>query len=137
MILIEIFNLPFQEDFLLLEVTAERDLRSFTNGAKTWLNVENCQFFKGSCKFLSVIWVKLKHSKCYITLPCSSTFYSLLIPFLCWRYLNSRSTYVIWYVFRQTFCFHFQIRMNWTAVAGATGWVPYNKEGGLEHPYEL
>ena len=36
---------------------------------------------KGNCKFLSVIWVKWKILACFITLPCSSNFYCLFIPF--------------------------------------------------------
>ena len=43
-----------------------------------------------------------------------SMFYNFLIvaPFTVWRYLNSCMTSF----FCQTFCFHFQIQMNWTAV---------------------
>ena len=38
--------------------------------------------FKGKLwGFFSVIWVKWKHSVCSITLPYSSTFYSLFLPF--------------------------------------------------------
>ena len=44
---------------------------------------------KGNYKFLSVIWEKWKQSVCSITIPGSRTFYSLFIPFLFWRYLNS------------------------------------------------
>ena len=39
------------------------------------------QFLKGNCRLLSVIWVKWKQSICSVTLPCSSTFYSLFILF--------------------------------------------------------
>ena len=45
------------------------------------VNVENCQFLKENCKFLSVIWVKWKQSVCSITLLYSSTFYSLFLAF--------------------------------------------------------
>ena len=48
---------------------------------KNVVNVENRYFLKGNCKFFSVIWVKWKQSVCSITLPYSSTFYSLFLPF--------------------------------------------------------
>ena len=44
-------------------------------------NVENCQFLKRNSKFFSVISVKWKQSVCSITLPYSTTFYSLFLPF--------------------------------------------------------
>ena len=46
---------------------------------KTVVNVENCPFLKGNCKFFSVIWVKWKQSVSSITLAYSSTFYSLFL----------------------------------------------------------
>ena len=52
---------------------------SFMNWAKT--NVENHQFLKEDCEFLSVIWVKWKWSICCVTLLYSSTFCSLFLPF--------------------------------------------------------
>ena len=45
------------------------------------VNVENCQFLKEYCEFLSVFWQKWKQSVCSITLLYSSTFYSLFPPF--------------------------------------------------------
>ena len=39
------------------------------------------QFLKGNCRLLSVTWAKWKQSICSVTLPCSSTFYSLFILF--------------------------------------------------------
>ena len=45
------------------------------------VNVENCQFLKEDCKFLSVIWVKWEQSVCSITLLYSSNFYSFFLSF--------------------------------------------------------
>ena len=46
------------------------------------VNVENWQFLTRNCKFLLVnIKAKWKQSVCFITLPCSSTFYSLSLSF--------------------------------------------------------
>ena len=81
------------------------------------VNVENCQFLKGNCKFFSVIWMKWKQSVCSISLPCLILvlFTAFFYHFLFWRYLNS-SSYIWWQIFCQTFCFHFQIWMIWTAM---------------------
>ena len=62
--------------------------------------------FERKLRGFSVFWVKQKQSACSITLPYSSTFYSLFLPFFVLEIQ----------VFRQTFCFHFQIGMIWTAV---------------------
>ena len=76
------------------------------------VNVENHQYLRGNCKLLSVIWVKWKQSVCFITLPCSSTFYSLFIPLFVLKIFKFK-----YGIYRhQTFCFHFQIWMIWTAM---------------------
>ena len=67
------------------------------------VNVENHQFLKENCEFLSVIWVKWEQSVCSITLLYFSTFYSLFLPFFLLEIFKFKYD-------RQTFCFHFQIR---------------------------
>ena len=54
---------------------------SFTKWSENVVNVENANFLKANCEFLSVIWVKWKQSVCCIILLYSSTFYSLFLPF--------------------------------------------------------
>ena len=83
--------------------------RSFTNGAKTWEMLKIINFF-------SVIWMKWKQSVCSITLPYSSTFYSLFLPFFFFFFFVVIFKFKYDKFFCQTISFHFQIRMIWTAV---------------------
>ena len=52
------------------------------------VNVENCQFLKKNCEFLSVIWVILKQSVCSITIFYCSNYYSLFLPFFILEIFN-------------------------------------------------
>ena len=73
-----------QDNFVPDVTKAEQIQKSASTELHEWsenvVNVENRQFLKGNCEFFSVIWVKWKHSVCSVTLPYSSTFYSLFLP---------------------------------------------------------
>ena len=104
--------------------------QSFTNGAKHMVNVENCIFLKVNCGFLLVIWVKWKQSVCSIILIYFIAFYSLFIPFLLWRYLNSSTTNFllvrhsafIWIIWTALFSTIGSFHVKWTKISKFGTW---------------
>ena len=62
--------------------------------------------FRFFSEFLSVIWVKWKQSVCSMVLSYSSAFYSLFLPLFILEIFKFKYG---------KFCFHFQIRIIWTA----------------------
>ena len=79
--------------------------------SESMVNVENCNFLKVSCNFQSLVWVKWKQSVCSISFLYSTTFYIFFLPFVVLKIFKFK-----YGNFCQTFCFHFQIRMIWTAI---------------------
>ena len=80
--------------------------------SENMINIENRKFLKGNCEFFLRYLSEMK---------IISMFYNF---FLFWYFLQLLSIIFftgdiqikVWQVFRQTFCFHFQIRMIWTAL---------------------
>ena len=114
------FNLPEaemfknQKDSFIPDVTwSEAIQKSASMELHKWsknvVNVENYQFLKENCKFLSVkIEVKWKQSICSITLFCSSTqctFYSLFLLFFV---LEIKSKYDKFFIRHSTFISKFK-----------------------------
>ena len=86
-----------QKDCFVPEVTqAEEIQKSASMELHEWsenmVNVQNCQFLKENCWFLSVIRATRKQSVCSITLLYSCTFYSLFLPFFVLEIIKSNMT---------------------------------------------